>query len=196
MKRRVGLEGDETNLRVEVAQRPAGADKGAAGAQASHKMRHTQVRLGDNLRTGGFEVRLPVVGIIVLVGVIKNIGLRGGQRARFADGAVGALQGRRQAEFRAQNPQDADTLRADVFGHDQAHPVAQGCRQCGIGDAHVAGGGVQQHLFPRQLPAIDGRADDVERWPVLDRAAGIEPLGFRIDLHRGRQMRGDVAQAH
>ena len=51
-----------------------------------------------------------------------------------------------------------------------------------------------RRLPPLQRAVAEGRAQDVERRAVFDRAAGVEPLRLGEDLHTGRQVRPDPAQ--
>ncbi len=74
------------------------------------------------------------------------------------------------------------------------HRVTPGAGQGGIGNAHIARGGVQQGFLGRELARSLSRLEDGQGRAVFDGAAGIEPLRFGVDLHRRRQMPGDVLQ--
>ena len=58
------LGGDALHLRQVPLQAPRRAHESAAGAQAGDEVRDAPVGLLDDLRTGGFEVRLPVGGLL------------------------------------------------------------------------------------------------------------------------------------
>src|SRR5581483_9131872 len=91
VERRVRLQGNTADIRVQLLQSAAGPDKGAAGAKHGNEMRDAAFGLLPDLVGRGFVVSAPVGVVRVLVGVEVAGGLGGGELACLADGAIGAL---------------------------------------------------------------------------------------------------------
>src|SRR5207249_5660075 len=97
--------------------------------------------------------------------------------------AVGALARVAVDDLRAVRGDKRLSLRAHVPGHHELHAVTLRGAHEGVSDAGVAGGGVDDRLVLRQRSAAFPVLDHRERRAVLDRAAGVEPFGLRVDLH-------------
>ena len=67
-----------------------------------------------------------------------------------------------------------------MHGDDQRIPLA--CADHRQADAGIAGGAFDHGHAGCEAARTLGRLDDIDRQPVLDRAAGIE--GFRFDVER------------
>ena len=65
-----------------------------------------------------------------------------------------------------------------------------GRSQHGVGDAGVAAGGIEQNLAGTQLTAAAGFGYDVGGGAILDRSAGVIPLGLTQKCY-ARQVGGE-----
>src|SRR6185437_13079977 len=129
---------------VELAQAARGAHKSAAGAEAGDEVRDQAFGLAPDLVGGGAIVGLPVLVIAVLVGVHVAVGVGGGELAGLADGAVGSVGGVGPDDLGAVGGEDVLALLGDVGGDAEGDGKVQRGAQHGVGDAGVAGGGVEQ----------------------------------------------------
>ena len=81
----------------------------------------------------------------------------------------------------------------DVGGHAESDGEAHGRAEHGVGDAGVAGGGVEEGFAgERELALALGVGDDGGGGAVFDAAAGVGPLGFAEDLDAGQCARQAV----
>lgn len=62
------LHGDDFYVRIFAAEKFAGSDHRAAGAERSEQVRDFAFRLLPNLRAGSFEMCFHVLGVLILVG--------------------------------------------------------------------------------------------------------------------------------
>ena len=69
-----------------------------------------------------------------------------------------------------------------VGRHDQLDLAAEGSADHGVGDTSVAGGRVQDHLVPGQLPDIMASTSILRTGPVFYGTAGVELLVLGQDL--------------
>ena len=182
MKRIVGLDGDGSNRSVVLFQTARRADQGAGRAQPRDEMRDASGGLLEDLDRGPFVVSARVGGVRVLVGIEIPLRVPLHDLAHHDDGAVRTLARVAVDDLRAEGGDQRLALGADVAGHHEAHAISLGSADQRVGDSGVAGGRVDDRFFARQraaaLPVLDHR----QRRAVLDRAAGIEPFGLRIDL--------------
>ena len=119
--------------------------------------------LRDDLGAGGFEVRLPVGVVVVLIRVEVAVRIGVVDFADLADRAVRTLVGGRQHEFGAVGFQDALALDRGVDRQAELHLVAARRADHGVGDAGVAAGGVDQGLVAGQLAGTLAVQNHVER---------------------------------
>ena len=146
MKRRVGLKGDQADIGVELTQPATDAHEGATRAEARDEVRDAPFGLFPDLRRGGLVVRLPVGGIVVLVGIEVPIGVFGGQFAGFEDRAVGGEARIRQDQFGPIGAEQVFALLVGVARQAEVDFVAHRCAEHGVGDAGVARGRIENDL--------------------------------------------------
>ena len=171
------------NTRVELLQAAGGADEGPAGAKPGDEVRDAPGGLLPDFHRRAIVVRLPVGGVVVLVGIKIGVGVLGVELPGFADGAVGAFGRVGQDQLCPVSLENSLALQAGVGRQAEPYPVAAGRAQQSVGDAGVAGGGVQNNLAGGELPAALAFQNHVERRAVFDRAAGVEPLRLEVELH-------------
>ena len=191
---RIGLGGDDAHPPVHPLQVTARAHQRARGAQGGDEVGDAALGVAPDFRAGGGFVRLGVGRVVVLIRLEVAVGIGLEDFARLEDGAVGALQRIGEDELGAKGAADALALVGDVARHDQPHAVAQRRADHRQRDAGVAAGGVEDDLVRRQQAALDAVAHHHQRWPILDRAAGIEALQLGLQHDVFRQVRGDALQ--
>ena len=182
VQRRVGLKGNQFDRRIEPPQPAAGADKRAARPEARDKMRQPTARLLDDLRPGRVVVRAPVRVVVVLVRIEIPLRLCRMQPTGFADRAVRSFERIGQHQLGAEGTQYELAFTAGVVRHAQRDVIAAGRTDCRVGDAGVAGRGVENRPFARQRAGRFAFEDHSRRGAVLHRPARILPLRFRIQL--------------
>jgi cysteine synthase A len=89
--------------------------------------------------------------------------------------------------------QRVDLLAALRFRHEDHRAIAAAGAEQGQPDPGIAGGALDDAAAGADQPAPLGIQQQAQRGAVLDRAAGVEELGFAQDLAAGQ--RGGVAQA-
>jgi hypothetical protein len=104
----------------------------------------------DDLWPGGQVMRLPVGGVIILVGIIIALWLLGCQLASDPDSAIGAFQRIGKDKLSPQEAQDRHAFRAGVARQCQGDRDVQRSAKGGIGDAHIPRSGIEQALACRQ----------------------------------------------
>jgi len=112
----VGLQGNQPDFGIIFAQEAPDTGERACCTQPGDKMGDLPAGLLHDFRAGGQVMRLPVGHVVVLVGVVKEVGLVGSHLARQADGTVRTFQRVGQDELDAQGVQDGDALGAGVGG--------------------------------------------------------------------------------
>ena len=113
---------------------------------------------------------------------IHEFGSLGDDFLGTGDRAFHALFARRQVEGRAKSEHQAAALDAHAVRHDEDQLVALHRRDHREADAGVAGGRLDDHAAGLQLAAALRVLDHRERDTVLDRRAGIGPLGLHPDF--------------
>ena len=145
--------------------------------------RHASRRLAQDLHRSALVVREGVGGIRVLVWIEVGLWIPGDQLANEVDGAVGAFSRIAVNNLGAVSRDERLALRAHVARHDQLDRIAFGRPDHRVCDAGIAGGRVDERLVGSKSTAPLAVFDHGQRGAVLDRPAGIEPLGLRVDLH-------------
>ena len=172
---------------ADAGDRPAGAD---AGDEVGDPARG----LAPDLRAGGVVVGLRVGRVAVLVGLEGAGDLLGQAVGDAVVGlrGLGVDVGRRDHDLGAQRAQQVDLLARHLVGHDRDDAVALqpgGDREAGAG---VAGGRLDDRPAGAEAAVALGGVDQVDRDPVLDRAAGVEQLELGDELRR--QAGADAAE--
>src|SRR6266567_3731340 len=149
-----------------------------------------------DLRPGGFVVGLGVHGIFVLIGV-KGIGDFAGQL--FGHGIVAAriigLDGRgADNHFGAEALEQIDLLLGLLIGNSENHFVT--AHRCDEREAHagIAGSAFDDRAAGLEQAFALGFVDHGDADAVLDRAAGIQVIGF--DVHLGLAVAGQAIEAN
>ena len=176
------LDGDGLDRAVVLLEPGGGAHERPRGAQAGHEMSDPAGRLLQDLARGAFIVRARVGRVGVLVRVEVSVGIGRDDVAHHADRAVRAFAGVAEDDLGAVREDQRLALGADVLRHHELHPVALRRPEQRVGHACVARRGVDDGLLVRQRPGALAVLDHGESRPVLDRAAGVEPLGLGVDL--------------
>ena len=154
-------------------------------------MSDAALSLTNDLRSGGLKVRLPVGGVVVLVGVEIGLRMRGVKLSNLAESPVGALARIGQHQLGAQRPEDELALLAGVGGQAELYLVASGGADHGVADARVPAGRVEDGLPRGESAGALAFQNDVPRRAVLDGSPGIREFELQPDLDAG-QIRGAV----
>jgi hypothetical protein len=149
-------------------------------------MGQASARLLDDLRSGRVVVRAPVAFVVVLIRVEVAVGLGSLHPARLADRAVSTLERIGQHQPGAERPQNHLAFGARVVRQAQLHAISPGRADHRVRDASVAGSRVENGAIRRQRARRLAVEDHAGRRAILDRAAGVLPLGFGPKLHTGR----------
>ena len=134
---------------------------------------------------------LPVGGIVELVGPDRAMRFRPreflGEPPRDFDVVVRILVGNRRhlAHLGAAKPQHVLLFLALRLGDDDHRSKAERVADEGEADAGIARGALDDDPAGLQQSPFHGVADDVQRRPILDRAAGIEKLRLAEDFAAG-----------
>jgi len=183
MKGPIWLNGNHPRGRHKLAQVASNACDRTCRAHAGHEVRDHALRLLHDLGPRALVMRPPIGGVAVLVRVVETRRFPPGQLCRDFPRAIGALQRVGERQFGAQRPQDLQALRTGVGGDRQVDPNAQGCAQRGVGDSHIAGGGIEEHS-PFLQEAFGKRPlQNRSSRTVLNRSAGVVALGLSVDVH-------------
>ncbi len=179
VKRRVGLQRDARDLRVQLLQSARRAHKSSAGPKHGDEVCHPAFGLPPDFVSGSVcVVRAPVGIVRVLIGIVIAFGIGGGHLPRLQDRAVGAFAGIGINDLGTVSPKNPLPLRRNVGWHTKCHWNAIGCAQHGIGNPRIAAGGVQQSLARSQFPRPQSFVDNIRSCTIFDRAAGVVPLRF------------------
>src|SRR4029077_21109494 len=171
VKRRVRLERNAANVRIQLFQAAGCAHEGSAGAEDGDKVGDTSLRLLPDLVGRAMVVSLPVGVVGILVGVVIKIRMLDIEFARHADRAIGSVAGICIDDVRAVGVQDSLPFLRNIFRHAERNWNALGGADHGVGNASVAAGGVEQNLAGSYPSAAFCLGDDVGRGAVLNRSA-------------------------
>ena len=177
------MQAHATNLGVQLFQAPRRSNERPARAQPCDEMGDPAGNLLPDLVRGGAVVGLPIRGIAVLIRVKVLVRLGGNDFMDSANRAVGALVARSDDQLRAIGRQDTLAFVRSAIGQAKLHGIAHGRANHSVSDAGVAAGGVNDGFAALQCAAREPRLNHVERWPVFDGAAGVEPLGLSVELN-------------
>jgi hypothetical protein len=184
-RRALGFDGDHADVRHHLADGLCDAHEGAAGADSGDDRADVGPERVEDLLAGRLVVGLDVQGRRELLGDdgVRALGgdfmsaLGGPRHARVA-GHVDDLgpEGGHEAFLLGAEParDDEDRVEVELIGGDR-HP-----------DAGVARGGFDDGPAGREVAAVEQSRQDVLADAVLDTAAGVERLQFRVDGHRRR----------
>src|ERR1700676_289690 len=92
VKRRVGLQRNAPNFRIQFFQTSRSANESSAGAEHGNKMGDSAFGLLPDLVSRPEVMRLPVGVVRILVSVEIFVGMIGVELARYANRAVGAIR--------------------------------------------------------------------------------------------------------
>ena len=106
----------------------------------------------DNFGAGAVEMRAPVGGVAVLVGIKVFLGACGEDLLAETNRSVGAFAGIGKHHFRAVGFQNLFAFMRGIGGQAQFRAVALDGADHRIGDAGVAAGGVEQNVIFGQAP--------------------------------------------
>ena len=165
-----------------LLQAAGGSDEGAGRAEPGHEMGHAAAGLLQDLNPRAVVVGPPVGGVRILVGVEVFLRRSCNQLTDQPDGAVRAFQRIGELNLGAIGGDQLLALPAHVARHDQLHWVALGRAHQRVGDAGVAGGGIDDGLTRAECPTPFPVLDHGQCCAILHRAAGVEPFGFRVNL--------------
>jgi hypothetical protein len=182
MERRGWLHRDQAHRRAPLAQTPARPDERAARAEAGDEMGEAFIRLLDDLGARRLVVRAPVRRVVVLVRVEIAIGVGVVNPARLADGAVAAFHRIGQHHLGAVGAQQSRSFGRHVARQAEAHAIARAGGEHGVGNAGVAGRGVEQHPARYEGAAPLAVEHHGQRRAVLHRSAGIRRLELGVQL--------------
>ena len=190
------------HVRARFTQAPADAGQCTAGTDPSHErigcFADICRQLRQDFRCGFRVVGAPVVGVGVLVAIPVALGLFRCQAVGFAQGEIVAFDGVGDDELRAVGLYPLQSLLARVARHHDGDRDAERRAEHGVGDARVAGGGIEQPAAASEAAGADGLGEHAGDRAVLDRAPRVHALQFRekpclgrdrthqIDLHQGR----------
>src|SRR5208283_5043736 len=181
----------DLDLGVAFLERDADAGERAAGADRAGKAIDLAVSLLPDLGAGRLIMPAPVGEVVELVGPDGTIGLIRrdflGELAGIARVVhrVGVRDRGDEAQIDAAQPQHVLLFLALRLGHHNDGAVAARVAHQRQADAGVSRGPFDDDAARTQPALLLGILDDKERRPILDRAAGIEELGFAEDRAPG-----------
>ena len=184
-----GLGRNALDLRQIPLQTATGPDESAARSQGGHEMRNAAAGLLDNLGAGGVEMRFPVRGVVVLVGIEIQVRLSLKNLAYHADRPIRAFPRVAKDHLRTVSLQNALALAGGVRRQYQFHLVAAVGADHGIGDTGIAAGGIKDSPITIQLAGTFALDHHIARRAVLYRAARIKVFGLPEDLDSGELAR-------
>ena len=188
------LDGDDPRARVALLEHLAHAGDRPARPHPGDEHVEVAVERVEDLRARRAPVGLGVGGVGELVGEVGVVAA--GERPRRLDGLPHAAERLDHLDLRAVEAQQRLALAAHALGQEDHELVALGRAAEGQRDARVARGRLDDRRPPGLDPALGlGRVEHRHADAVLDRAARVEGLELREELHVAA-LREDPRELH
>src|SRR5207302_3205944 len=196
VERTDGIDADNLDLRILFFKEATDAADGAASAHAADEMRDLALRVLPDLGARGAIVGLGIHGVVVLIGV-KGIGDFTGQflgHGIVAARIIGLDGGGADNHFGTKALEEIDFLLRLFIGNCEDHLIAADGGDERQAHAGIAGGAFDDGAGGLEETLALGFVDHGNPDAVLDRTAGIQVIGFDVDL--GFAVAGDTIEAN